>query len=84
MKRKYGLLSYVLLISTMGVLLLTASEYVDCKDFYPDEFLDLALAWQYPILSVFVPQLNNHPYIFHSLKGLYFKRIDLLNPILRC
>ena len=84
MRRNYGLISFVLLISTVGVLLLTASEYVGCKDFYPDEFLDLALAWQYPSLIVFAPYLDNHPYLYHSLKGSYFRRIDLLTPVLRC
>jgi len=67
-----------------GSLALTASTYVDCKDFYPDEFLDLALACQYPILPVFAPHRNTHPFLLYCLKGFYFKRIALLTPILRC
>jgi hypothetical protein len=84
MKGKYFLLNFVLLISIIGVLALTASEYVDCKGFYPDEFLDLALAWEYPILPVFAPHLNTYSYLFRSVKIFYFQRMDLANPILRC
>jgi hypothetical protein len=84
MKGKYCLLNFVLLISIIGVLVLTASEYIDCNDLCPDEFLDLALAWQYPILPVFVPHLNNHPYLLHSSNSFYLERIDLLTFALRC
>jgi hypothetical protein len=84
MKGKYCLLSFVLLISIFGVLAFTASEYVDCKGFYPDQFLDLALAWQYPISAVFARHLDNHSYCLHSLKIFNFQRIDLLASILRC
>jgi hypothetical protein len=84
MKGKYCLISFVLLISIIGVLALSASEYVDCKGFYPDEFLDLALAWQCPISTVFARHLDTHPYLLYSLKIFDFRRIDLLTPILRC
>jgi hypothetical protein len=84
MKGKYCLISFVLLISIFGLLALTASEYVDCKGFYPDQFLDLALAWQYPISPVFARTLAIQPYRLHFLKIFDFQRIDLLTPILRC
>jgi len=84
MKGKYCLISFVLLISIIGVLGLTASEYVDCKGFYPDQFLDLALAWQYPILPVFARHLDTPFYRLHSLKIFDFQKIYLLTPILRC
>jgi hypothetical protein len=84
MKGKYCLLNFVLLISIIGVMVVTASEYIDCKDIYPDEFFDLALTWQYSILPVFVPHLNNHPYLLHSSNSFYLERIDLLTPVLRC
>jgi hypothetical protein len=84
MERNYYLIHLVLLISVVRVLTLTTSECVDCKDFYPDEFLDLALACRSPIIPVFAPYLNTHPYLLHPLKVFYFGRIDLPTSILRC
>ncbi len=84
MKGKYCSITFVLLIGIFGALALTSSEYVDCKGFYPDQFLDFASVWQYPILSVFARRLDAHSYRFHSLKIFNFQRIDLLTPILRC
>jgi hypothetical protein len=84
MKGKSRLINLILLISIIGVLALTASTCVDCKDFYPDEFLDLALARQSPIIPVLAPYLNTHPYLLHPLKIFYFGRVDLPTSILRC
>jgi len=84
MKRLHCLINLVLLISIVGSLGLTASAYVDCKDFYPDEFLDLALAWQYPILDVLVPQRNTHPLLLRCFKIVHLQRLNLLTPFLRC
>jgi hypothetical protein len=84
MRGKRCLINLVLLISIGGVLALTASTCVDCKDFYPDEFLDLALASRGPIIPVFAPYLNTHPYLLQTLKIFYFGRIDLPTSILRC
>jgi len=84
MKRHRGLINLVLLISIAGSLGLTASTYVDCKDFYPDEFLDLALAWQYPILHVYAPQRNTHPLLLRCFKIFHLQRLSLLTTFLRC
>ena len=72
------------MVSIIGALALTASGFVECRNVESDEFLDMALACQYPILPVFAPHLNTHPCILHSLKTLCFGRINLLTAILRC
>jgi hypothetical protein len=74
----------VLLISIIGVLTLSASEYVNCTDFYPDEFLDLGLACQPQVLPVLSLSLNTHPLHRAPLKTLYFQRANLLTTFLRC
>jgi hypothetical protein len=84
MKKNSFLINVVLLISIIGVLGLTPSHYVGCKDIYPDEFLDLAMAWQYPILPVFAPHRNTHPSFLHFTKMVYLQRVDLLITCLRC
>jgi len=87
MKGTHCLVNLVLLISIMsiiGAIALTASEYVDCKAPCADEFLDLALACENPILPVFAPQMNTHPYLPHSLKIFYFQGINYLTTVLRC
>ena len=84
MKGNHRIISLALLISIIGCLGLTASEYVDCKDYYPDEFLDLGMARQYPIFPVLGPHQNTHPLLFLSLKIFYFQRANLLISILRC
>ena len=84
MKALRFLVTLVLLISIFGALALTASEYVDCKNPFPDEFLDIALECQGPILPVFAPQLNTHPLLIHSSKIFYFQRDNLLTTFLRC
>lgn len=71
------------MISTIGILALTASDYVDCKDFYADELLDLGLASEYPVLPVFAPHLNTHPIPIGHVKIVYFQRISSLSTVLR-
>jgi hypothetical protein len=84
MKALRFLITLFLLISTFGGLALTASEYVDCKDLYPDEFLDLAAESPHPILPVFASSLNTHPYLLCCLKIFHFQKIGPLSSILRC
>jgi hypothetical protein len=84
MKGTRCLISLLLLISIIGAIALTASKYVDCNDPCADEFLDLALVCQNPILPVFAPQMNTHPYLPHSLKIFYFQGINYLTTVLRC
>jgi len=73
-----------LLISIFGSLALTSSQYVGCKDFYPDEFLDLAFEYQYPVLPIFAPYRNTHPLVLHSFQISYFLRDNHLTTLLRC
>jgi hypothetical protein len=42
-------------------LALTASGFLNCKDFYIDEFLDLALVFALPVIPVFGHHRNTHP-----------------------
>jgi hypothetical protein len=73
-----------LLISTIGALALTASEYAECGALVPDELLDLALAWQYPVSHVFAPHLNTQPFPLSPLKISYFEKVNLLTSLMRC
>ncbi|OGP80292.1 MAG: hypothetical protein A2V86_11680 [Deltaproteobacteria bacterium RBG_16_49_23] len=84
MRKNPFCLSLWLLFTIIGGLGLTASDYVVCKDLFPDEFLDLALAPISPILSVFAPSRNTHPFIYSSLKVFFFKQISLLTTWMRC
>ena len=84
MKGNHYIVSLVLLISIIGALALTASQYVNCTDLYPDEFLDLALECQYPILPIFAPYRNTHPLLLHSFKISYFRTDNHLTTFLRC
>jgi len=68
----------------VGVLALTASVYVDCKALNPDEFLDLALACQDPILPVLSLHLNTNPFLPRSLKTFHFNGGNLFTNCLRC
>ena len=84
MKGNHSLTNCVLLISIIGCFVLTAPDHVDCKGLCPDEFLDLVLVCQSPILPVFAPHLNTHPYLLASLRTFYFLRSNFLATILRC
>ena len=83
MKGNRCLVNLVLLIAMTGSLALTASTYVDCKDFYPDEFLDLGLLCQHPILPVFTPHLNTYPSKLFSVKISDSQKLEFLSTVLR-
>ena len=83
MKRDHCLIGLVLLISVIGGTALTPSEWVGFKEFYTDEFLDLALACQDSILSVLALHWNTHHLLICSLEIFYFQRINLLSTVLR-
>ena len=78
------LIGLLLLTSILGVLAFTASDYVVCHDDFPDEFLDLVVASPSPVLPVFAPQLNIHPYGLRSLKALLLQKVNFLTSVLRC
>jgi hypothetical protein len=78
------LLTYLLLGGILGLLAFTASDYVDCKDLGPDEFLDLALESHQFISPVLNPRLNTQPSFFCSLRTQQFQKADLLTNLLRC
>ena len=84
MRGRNYLLGSVLLISVIGALALTTSSYVACKDFYPDEFLDLGLLCQHPIFPVFAPHLNTHPALLPSLNTYHLQKANLLTTFMRC
>ncbi len=84
MKQTHCLTKLLLICSIFGSLVLTAPDYVDCRDPIPDEFLDLALATQDSILPVFDPNRNTYPFYFRSLRTFHFQRADLLTNSLRC
>ena len=77
-------MSLLILISTFGVLALTAREYVACQDDFPDEFLDFAAACQDPTLPVFPPQLNTAPFVIGLLRIFFLQRASLHTTCLRC
>jgi hypothetical protein len=67
-----------------GLLALTPQEYVVCQDDFPDEFLDLAVACQNPILPVFAPYKNAYPSLVCFRNTFCFRKVDLSPFILRC
>ena len=71
-------------MSVIGVLGLTTPNYAGCEDFYPDEFLDLGLLCQHPILPVLAPHLNPHPSNLPSVKRFDFQKAILLTTVVRC
>jgi hypothetical protein len=73
-----------LLICIVGDLALTTSEYVNCKDLCPDEFLDFALVCQGPTLPVLASYRNTHPLLLWSLKRSSFRETNLLTIFMRC
>ena len=84
MKRGHCLIVLGLLISVIGGIALTLSEWVSCKESYPDELLDLGLTCQDPILHGLAPHRNTHPLLILSLRIFYFQRVNLLTTFLRC
>ncbi|HUL22073.1 MAG TPA: hypothetical protein VLZ10_11500 [Thermodesulfobacteriota bacterium] len=77
-------MNLLLLISILGVLAFTATDYVVCNDDFPDEFLDLAVACSAPVLPVFAPQLNIHPDVLKSLNAILLQKVNFLTSVLRC
>jgi len=84
MSKKSCLANLVLLVSNLGALGLTASSFVTCGTFEPDEFLDLAQARQDSILPILTPHWNVHPCFFLSLKTFHLPGSNLLAVCLRC
>ena len=78
------LLTYLLLGGIFGLLAFTASDYVDCKDLRPDEFLDLAFESHQFTSPVLNPRLNTQVFFFRSLRTIHFQKADLLANLLRC
>ena len=70
-------------MSIGGLIVLTASQYVDCWSHLPDEFLDIACAYPNPSLPVFPPQWNTHPLLLGFLKMSHNRGGNLLGPALR-
>ena len=84
MRKNHRFVNLLLLITILGVLAFTATDYVVCDDDFPDEFLDLAVACSAPVLPVFAPQLNIHPYVLKSLKEILLQKVNFLSCVLRC
>ena len=84
MRKNTRLFTLLLLISMVGVLALTTSECISCTDDFPDEFSDLAVAWQNPILTVFDFHLNPNPFLVSFLKIFFSQRTILNTSSLRC
>jgi hypothetical protein len=84
MKRNCRPINFILLIAIIAGLAFTASDYANCISDYPDEFLDLAAAGNFPVSPVFAPEQNTLYFLFNSLKIDHFSRIHLLTNLLRC
>lgn len=84
MKANHRKINFVLVISLMGVLALTASSYVGCGNFDSDEFLDIAQIYQNPNLPMLAFYLSTLPLCRLVPKVLHFKNVILLPSILRC
>ncbi|HVP76687.1 MAG TPA: hypothetical protein VMV04_02225 [Thermodesulfobacteriota bacterium] len=84
MKKNNWLTSSILLVSVVGVLGLTTPSYVGCEDFFPDEFLDLGLLCQHPVLPILTPHLNTYPSHLSSVKTADSQKLRLLTIIMRC
>ncbi len=83
MKANNRFINLVMLISLLGALVLTAHEYAVCESDLPDEFLDLAVAYQNLTLPVFAPHLNIGPILISLLKTARFQKANL-TASLRC
>ena len=83
MNKTNWLIRLFLLLSVVGALGLTTPNYVGCENFYPDEFLDLGLLCQHPILPVFTPHLNTYPSERFSVKISDSQKLEFLSTVLR-
>jgi len=85
MKRRIlPFLIYLLLGGIFGVVGFTASDYANCDDLLPDEFLDLAFESPNPVSPIFESHPYTHPIPLFYLKVCYFREVNLLTSILRC
>ena len=84
MRKNNRSITLLLLINMFGVLALTAPAYVSCQDDSPDEFLDLAVVSQNPILPVFDFYPDTDPLSVSLLKIFLFQRTNLHTTFLRC
>jgi hypothetical protein len=84
MKRENRLINLILLSIFFGVLVFTASDYVNCSDDFPDEVLDFMVVYESPVLPILSLHLNLHPYVLTSLKVFYLDKINLQTSILLC
>jgi hypothetical protein len=84
MKRNHRLINWFLLVILSVSFAMTASDYVDCKDLYPDESLDLAAESPYEISPVLDFRQNTEPGLLRFLEVLHFQETDPFNIIQRC
>jgi len=84
MKKNNWLIGSLLMLSVAGVLGLTTPSYVGCEDSYPDEFLDLGLLCQHPILPVLTSRLETYPCNPSPVKISDSQKPKLLSTVLRC
>jgi hypothetical protein len=56
MRKNNPFINLLLFISMLGILLLTAQEYVTCQNDFLYEFVDLAASCQKPDLALFCPE----------------------------
>jgi hypothetical protein len=84
MKRIHWLTNLIVAILMMGGIIFTASDYAGCKNLDQDEFLDLALASQIPLLPILTLHGKTSPRLPHFLGTVYFVGPNLCNKCLRC
>ena len=84
MNKNNWLIRSFLLLSVVGALGLTTANYVGCEDFDADEFLDLGLLCQHPILPILTPHLKTYPSNPSFVKISDFEKPELLSTVLRC
>ena len=84
MKKNNWLTSSILLVSVVGVLSLTTPSYAGCEDFFPDEFLDLGLLCQHPVLPILPLHLETYPCNPSPVKISDSQKPKLLSTVLRC
>jgi hypothetical protein len=84
MYKNHRLTNLLLLVSIAGTLALTSQEYIACHDDLPDEFLDLVVASQSPILPILTLYRDIHSSPLNLLKKFCFKKTNFYVTSLRC
>lgn len=85
MKAKHRLINFLLVVSLMGAIALTASSYVGCGSFEDDEFLDLSLSSKLPLSPILALRRKSAPRPLRFLRILLlFLEPDLHTDCLRC